>query len=158
MITEKQGKAYAAITLDLLYKMKIKVNPEILSEQMELIYDLYEPNEVEEIYDNMIQNNRILLNNISGRANCYIINAYDSSKKQIRMIREFCNNTIEIGKMYITQPGENADIYYQLIKDIRNKNMDILIMNVFTIFGMSEMELNMVIHLCRKNHIIFVEI
>lgn len=158
MITEKQGKAYAAITLDLLYKMKIKVNPEVLSEQMELIYDLYEPNEVEEIYDNMIQNNRILLNNISGRANCYIINAYGSSKKQIRMVRQFCNNKIEIGKMYITQPGENADIYYQLIKDIRNKNMDILIMNVFTILGMSEKELNMVIHLCRKNHIIFVEI
>ncbi len=158
MITKKQGKAYAAITLDLLYKMKTKIDPEILSQQMELIYDLYEPKEVEEIYVNMLQNNRILLKNISGRANCYIINSYDSSKKQISMIRRFCSNKIEIGKMYITPPGENLDSYYQLIKDIRNKNMDILIMNIFTILGMSERELNMVIHLCRENHIIFVEI
>lgn len=158
MITKKQGKAYAAITLDLLYKMKVKIDPEILSEQMELIYDLYEPKEVEEIYGNMLQNNRILLNNISGRANCYIINSYNSSRKQVGMIRRFCSNNIEIGKMYITPPGENLDTYYQLIKDIRNKNMDILIMNIFTILGMSERELNMVIHLCRENNIIFVEI
>ena len=60
--------------------------------------------------------------------------------------------------MYITPPGENLDTYYQLIKDIRNKNMDILVMNIFTILGMSERELNMVIHLCRENNIIFVEI
>lgn len=158
MITKKQGKAYAAITLDLLYKMKTKVNPEILSEQMELIYDLYEPKEVEEIYINMLQNNKILLNNIKGKANCYIVNSYESSKCQINMIRKFCDNKIEIGKMYITQPGENLDMYYQLIKDIRNKNMDILIINIFTILGMSERELNMIIHLCRENHIIFVEI
>ena len=32
------------------------------------------------------------------------------------------------------------------------------IMNVFTILGMSERELNMVIHLCRENNIIFLEI
>ena len=158
MITKKQGKAYAAITLDLLYKMKIKINPEILSEQMGLIYDLYEPNEIEELYCNMLHNNKILLNSISGRANCYIINSYESKKEQIRMIRKFCGRKIEIGKMYITPPGENLDTYYQLIKDIRNKNMDILIMNVFTILGMSERELNMVIHLCRENDITFIEI
>ena len=57
MITKKQGKAYAAITLDLLYKMKIKTNPEVLAEQMELIYDLYEADEVEDLYSNMVQNN-----------------------------------------------------------------------------------------------------
>ena len=74
MITKKQGIAYAAITMDLLYKMKTKINPEILAEQMELIYDLYDPVEVEELYYNMLQNNKILFNNISGRANCYIIN------------------------------------------------------------------------------------
>ena len=60
MITKKQGKAYAAITLDLLYKMKIKTNPEVLAEQMELIYDLYEADEVEDLYSNMVQNNKIL--------------------------------------------------------------------------------------------------
>ena len=51
MITKKQGKAYAAITLDLLYKMKIKTNPEVLAEQMELIYNLYEADEVEDLYN-----------------------------------------------------------------------------------------------------------
>ncbi len=158
MVTKKQGKAYAVITLDLLYKMKVKIDPETLSEQMELVYDLYEPKEAEEIYTNMLQNNRIFLNSISGRANCYVINSYNSRKKQISAIRKFCNKNIEIGKMYITPPGENKDTYYELIKDIRNKNMDILIMNIFTILGMSERELNVVIRLCRENNIIFVEV
>ena len=158
MVTKKQGKAYAAITLDLLYKMKIKIDPETLSEQMELVYDLYEPKEAEEIYTNMLQNNKIFLNSISGRANCYIINLYNSRTKQISAIRKFCNKNIEIGKMYITPPGENKDTYYELIKDIRNKNMDILIMNIFTILGMSERELNVVIRLCRENNITFVEV
>ena len=53
MITEKQGIAYATITLDLLYKMKVKVNHKNFSEQMRLIYDLYEPDEVEELYENI---------------------------------------------------------------------------------------------------------
>lgn len=158
MITKKQGKAYAAITLDLLYKMKVKIDPEILSEQMELIYDLYEPSEVEDLYSNMIHNNKIILKNISGRANCYIVNSYDSRKRQLNMIQNFCGSNIQIGKIYITPPGENGDMYYKLIQDIRNKNMDILIMNIFTILGMSERELNMIIHLCRENNIIFVEI
>lgn len=158
MITKKQGIAYAAITMDLLYKMKTKINPEILAEQMELIYDLYDPVEVEELYYNMLQNNKILLNNISGRANCYIINFCDTKDRQIKMLRKFCKNNIEIGKMYITPPGENKEIYYNLIKDIRNKNMDILIMNIFTILGMSEREKSMIVHLCRENDITFVEI
>lgn len=115
MITKKQGKAYAAITLDLLYKMKVKIDPELLSKQMELIYDLYEPKEVEEIYINMLQNNRIIHKSIRGRANCYIVNSYNSANEQIKRIKEFCYSKIEIGKMYITGPGENTDTYYQLI-------------------------------------------
>lgn len=158
MITKKQGKAYAAITLDLLYKMKVKIDPELLSKQMELIYDLYEPKEVEEIYINMLQNNRIIHKSIRGRTNCYIVNSYNSANEQIKRIKEFCCSKIEIGKMYITAPGENTDTYYQLIQDIRNKSMDLLIMNIFTILGMSEKELNVIIHLCRKNQITFVEI
>lgn len=158
MITKKQGKAYAAITLDLLYKMKVKIDPELLSKQMELIYDLYEPKEVEEIYINMLQNNRIIHKSIRGRTNCYIVNSYNSANEQIKRIKEFCCNKIEIGKMYIAGPGENTDTYYQLIQDIRNKSMDLLIMNIFTILGMSEKELNVIIHLCRKNQITFVEI
>lgn len=158
MITKKQGKAYAAITLDLLYKMKVKINPEILSKQMELIYDLYEPKEVEKIYINMLQNNKIIHKSVRGRANCYIINSYNSINEQTKRIKEFCSNKIELGKMYITEPGENVDIYYKLIQDIRNKSMDLLIMNIFTILGMSEKELDVVIHLCRKNQITFIEV
>ena len=122
------------------------------------VEQLYEADEVEDLYSNMVQNNKILLKNISGRANCYIVNLYDSSKRQMNMIRNFCKKNIEIGRIYMTTPGENSDTYYKLIQDIRNKNMDILIMNVFTILGMSERELNMVIHLCRENNIIFLEI
>lgn len=158
MITKKQGKAYASITLDLLYKMKIKVNPEILAEQMDLVYDLYDFQEIEDIYDNMINNNKIFQSSTKGKANCYIINLYNSSKEQMNMARKFCKNKLEIGRMYITPPGENMDKYYELIKDIRNKNMDILIMNIFTILGMSEREINMIIHLCRENNILFLEI
>lgn len=158
MITKNQGKAYAAITLDLLYKMNVKVDPALLAEQMNLIYDLYDTNEIENIYNNMLHNNRIISENISGRANCYIINSYNSANKQIDLARQFCGSSIEIGKMYIAPVGENADKYYELIKDIRNKNMDILFMNIFTIYSMTEREKNVIIRLCRENGIIFVEI
>ena len=158
MITEKQGIAYATITLDLLYKMKVKVNHKNFSEQMKLIYDLYEPNEVEELYENIERNNEIIEKAISGRANCYVVNSYNSREKQMKIIRKFCEDRIELGKIYISTPGENTDAYYKLIQDIRNKSMDILLMNVFTILGMSERELAMIIHLCRENDITFVEI
>ena len=76
----------------------------------------------------------------------------------MKIIRKFCKDRIELGKIYISTPGENTDAYYKLIQDIRNKDMDILLMNVFTILGMSERELAMIIHLCRENDITFVEI
>ena len=158
MITEKQAKAYATITLDLLYKMKVKVTTEAFSNQLDLTYDLYDCDEVEDIYNNMKQNNKIIYKNIRGRANFYVVNIYNSAKMQIELSRRFCNNNIEIGKMYITPPGENADNYYELIKDIRNKNMDILIISIFTILGMSEREKSIIVHLCRENKITLVEI
>ena len=158
MITKQQAKAYAAVTLDLLYKMKLKVSPEILAEQLKLTYDLYDSDEIEEIYNNMIQNNRIIINNTKGKANFYVVDIYKSSKTQIELYRKFCKNNIEMGKIYISTPGENADNYYELIKDIRNKNMDMLIMSVFTILGMSERERSMIVHLCRENKILFLEI
>lgn len=158
MFTKNQAKAYATITLDLLYKMKIKITPEIFSDQMDLIFDLYEDTEVEELYINMLQNNKTLLSNIKGRANCYIVNIHNSAKAQAEMVRRFCNNNIELGKVYITSPGENADKYYELIQDIRNKEMEILMINIYTILGMSEREMGVIIHLCRENNIILVEI
>lgn len=158
MITKKQGKAYASITLDLLYKMKVKVTPESFENQLDLTYDLYDCNEVEDIYKNMKQNNKIINKNMRGKANLYVVNLYNSSKTQIELFRKFCKGNIEIGKMYITPPGENADNYYELIKDIRNKNMDILLMSIFTILGMSEREIGIIVHLCRENEIMLIEI
>ncbi len=158
MITKKQGKAYATIALDLLYKMKVKVTPESFENQLDLTYDLYDCNEVEDIYQNMMQNNKIINKNMRGKANLYVVNLYNSSKTQIELFRKFCKDNIEIGKMYITPPGENADNYYELIKDIRNKNMDILLMNIFTILGMSERERGIIVHLCRENDVMLIEI
>ena len=158
MFTKKQGIAYATITLDLLYKMRVKISTESFAEQMRLIYDLYEPEEVVELYENIKRNNKVIEQSISGKANCYIVNSYNSREKQMNMIRNFCKDRVELGKVYISTIGENTDAYYKLIQDIRNKNMDILLMNIFTIFGMSERELSMVIHLCRENEITFVEI
>lgn len=158
MITKQQAKAYATITLDLLYKMKTKVNLESFSNQLDLMYDLYDSDEVEDIYNNIQQNNKIIYNNIKGKANFYIVNVYNSAKIQIELLRKFCKNNIEIGKMYITPPGENADNYYELIKDIRNKNMDMLIISIFTILGMSETERGIIVHLCRENQITLIEI
>ena len=158
MFTKKQGIAYATITLDLLYKMRVKISTESFAEQMKLIYDLYEPEEVVELYENIKRNNKVIEQSISGKANCYIVNSYNSREKQMNMIRNFCKDRVELGKVYISTIGENTDAYYKLIQDIRNKNMDILLMNIFTIFGMSERELSMVIHLCRENEITFVEI
>ena len=158
MITKKQGISYATITLDLLYKMKIKVSNQTFAEQMKLIYDLYEPDEVEALYENIIRNNRIIENSLTGRASCYVINIYNTKEQQLNLLKNFCKDTVELGKIYLTTPGENADNYYKLIQDIRNKNMDFLLVNVFTILGMSEKEFSIIKHLCRENNIILIEV
>lgn len=157
-MNREQAKAYGAITLDLLYKMKIKITPKILAEQMDLVFDLYDLNEVQQEYNNMIENNKILTKNISGKANCYIINVFNSAQKQKETIEKFCGTKIEIGRIYISPPGQNSEKYYELIRDIRNKNMDILFMTIFTIFGMSDEERAIIVNLCRKNNITLVEV
>ena len=157
-MNRRQGIAYATLTLDLLYKMKIKITPEIFSEQMKIVYDLYDLDEVEKEYDNMLENNKIIYKNLKGRANCYIINIFDTIKTQRKAIEKFCGENIEIGKIYVTPPGQNQEKYYELIRDIRNKNMDILFMTIFTIIGMSEIERAIVVKLCRENNIMLVEI
>lgn len=93
-----------------------------------------------------------------GKANCYIINFNSTVDKQLEALRKFCGNNIEIGKIYVTPTGDNTDKYYELIKDIINKKMDILFMNIYTIFAMNEREKGMIVHLCRKSKIIYVEI
>ena len=94
MFTKKQGIAYATITLDLLYKMRVKISTESFAEQMRLIYDLYEPEEVVDLYENIKRNNKVIEQSISGKANCYIVNSYNSREKQMNMIRNFCKDRV----------------------------------------------------------------
>lgn len=157
-MNKKQGIAYGAITLDLLYKMKIKITPEIFAEQMKIVYDLYDLEEIENEFNNMLENNKILTKSLSGRANCYIVNIFGSAKEQKVAVKRFCGNNIELGRIYVTPPGENSEKYYELIRDIRNKNMDILFMTIFTILGMSDEERAVIVKLCRKNNITLVEV
>lgn len=158
-MNKNQAKAYAAITLDLLYKMKITITPEILAKQMNIIYDLYDEEEVEKQYEQMIENNKIFNKNISGRANTYIVNIFDSSTQQKQSIERFCkNSTIELGKVYVTPIGQNTEKFYELIRDIRNKSMDVLIVTVFSIYAMSDQEWAVIVKLCRENEINIVEI
>lgn len=158
-MNRNQGKAYAAITLDLLYKMKIKITPEVLADQMNLIYDLYDEDEVETEYKQIIENNKIFNKNISGRANAFIVNIFDSSVQQKNAVERFCkNSTVELGKVYITPPGENQEIFYQLIRDIRSKLMEVLIVSLFSIYAMSDREWAIIVKLCRENQINIVEI
>ncbi len=158
-MNKKQGKAYAAVTLDLLYKMKVKVTPEILSKQIDLIYDLYDEDQIENEYEQLIENNKIFNINISGRANAYIINIFDTSTHQKQRIEKLCRNaTIELGKIYVTQPGENSEKFYELIRDIRCKNMDVLIVNIFSLYAISSKEWAVIVKLCRENKINIVEV
>lgn len=158
-MNRNQGKAYAAITLDLLYKMKIRITPEILAKQMELIYDLYDEDEVEKEYNQIIENNKIFNKSISGRANTYIVNIFDTSIHQKQQIERFCKNTtVELGKMYVTPPGQNSEKFYELIRDIRNKAMDILVVTIFSIYAIPSKEWAVIVKLCRENEINIVEI
>lgn len=159
LISKKQGMCYAALTLDLLYKMKIKITPEIFAEQMKLTYDLYEQDEVEREYELMKENNRIFNKDISGRANTYIINIFETSTQQKQAVERFCkNSSLELGTVYTAPIGENAEMYYKLIRDIRNKAMDVLIITIFSIYAMSHEEWAIVVKLCRRNGINIVEI
>ena len=157
-MNKKQAKAYAAVTLDLLYKINVKVTPMILADQMDLIYDLYDLDEIMQKYERL-GNNKVCVNSISGKANCYIINAFSTVEKQKKRFTEFCENTnLKIGKIYVTNARENSEIFYHLIRDIRNKEMEVLILNIYTYYSMSEEELAVIIRLCRKNNINIVEI
>lgn len=158
-MNRNQGKAYAAITLDLLNKMKIAITPEVLAKQMDFTYDLYDEEQVEKEYEHLIQNNQEPYQNINGRANAYIVNIFDSSAHQKQSIEKFCKNTtVELGKLYITPPGENSEKFYELIRDIRNKSIDVLIVTIFSLYAMASEEWAIIVKLCRENDINIVEI
>ena len=158
-MNKNQGKAYAAITLDLLNKMKIAITPEVLAKQMDFTYDLYDEEQVEKEYEHLIQNNQVSYQNINGRANAYIVNIFDSSAHQKQAIEKFCKNTtVELGKIYITPQGENSEKFYELIRDIRNKSIDVLIVTIFSLYAMQSDEWAVIVKLCRENDINIVEI
>lgn len=158
-MNEKQGIAYAAITLDLLYKMKVKISPEILAEQMDLIYDLYNLDEIEAEYEKLIKTNRTILKKTKGRVGAYIINLYDSSKDQIKNIEKFCfKHRLNLGRVYITKEGFNSEKYYELIRDIRNKEIDVLVITIFTLIGMSVEEYAILVKVCRINDVNIIEV
>ena len=80
-MNKEQAKAYATVTLDLLFKMKVKITPMVLSEQMELIYDLYDLDEIINEYSK-IKNDKTFVKATSSKANCYIINIFNTANKQ----------------------------------------------------------------------------
>lgn len=158
-MNEKQGIAYAAITLDLLYKMKVRVSPEALAEQMRLVYDLYELDEIEEEYEKLIKTNKTILKSAKGRVSGYVIDLYDSSKDQITNIEKFClNHKLNLGKIYVTKPGTNSEKYYELIRDIRNKEFDVIVITIFTILGISTEEYAILVKACRNNSVNIIEV
>lgn len=157
-MNKSQGKAYAGITLDLLHKMKIKVTPEVLSKQMDIVFDLYDGDEAEKQYEQILEKDKVS-SNIRGKANAYIVNVFDSNAEQKQMIERFCKkSTVELGKIYITSPGQNSERLYDLIRDIRNKSMDVLIITVFSIYAMADKEWAVIVKLCRENKINIIEI
>lgn len=157
-MNRSQGKAYAGITLDLLHKMKIKITPEVLSKQMDIVFELYDGEEAEKQYEQIMESNKTPTN-VKGKANAYIVNIFDSNAEQKQMIERFCKKaSVEIGKIYVTSPGQNSERLYDLIRDIRNKSMDVLIITVFSIYAMADKEWAVIVKLCRENKINVVEI
>ena len=158
-MNKEQGIAYAAITLDLLYKMKEKISPEILADQMNLIYDLYDLDEIEAEYEKYKKSNKTIFRRNKGRVGSYIINLYDSSKDQIKNVEKFCfKHRLNLGRIYITRPGVNSEKYYELIRDIRNREIDVLIITIFTLIGMSVEEYAVLVKICRINNVNIIEV
>ncbi|MBE5820808.1 MAG: hypothetical protein E7310_08440 [Clostridiales bacterium] len=158
-MNKEQGIAYAAITLDLLYKMKEKISPEILADQMNLIYDLYDLDEIEAEYENYKKSNKTIFRRNKGKVGSYIINLYDSSKDQIKNVEKFCfKHRLNLGRIYITKPGLNSEKYYELIRDIRNREIDVLVITIFTLMGMSVEEYAVLVKICRINNVNIIEV
>lgn len=80
----------------------------MLANQLDLIGDLYYANKIKDLYVNMLQNNKIILNKTKEKANFYVVNIHNSSKVQIELFRKFCK--YKICKIYITPPGKMQTI------------------------------------------------
>ncbi len=158
-MNKNQAKAYAAVTLDILHKINVKITPKILAEEMDLIYDLYDLDEILEEYDKLDGINSGKKENISGIASCYIINGLGTEELQKNSFNVFCKNKkLTVGEIYITNEKENSEVFYHLVKDIRDRKMNILFLNIYTYYLLTEEELAAITKLCRKNNIIIVEI
>ena len=63
-----------------------------------------------------------------------------------------------IKKIFIAPPGINQEKYYELIRDIRNKEIDVLIVAGLTILGISTEEYAVLVKICRKYEVNLIEI
>lgn len=93
-----------------------------------------------------------------GKVSCFIVNINNSINRQTKMVRHFCKDKLIIEKIYVIDPGDTPKKYYELIKDIKNKSMDILLINIFTFLGLSEKETGTIINLCREYEITVIEV
>lgn len=157
-----KGKAYAAVALETLFTRKKPINAKNLTKQMEIAYDLYEEDEIDFYYNKVLEKNE---NNddfkqIEDKVNyCYIVNVFESSSQQKDMIEKFCKNSnIDLRKIYIAPTGRNTDKFYELIKDIRARAFDILIVTIFSVYAVPDEEWAIIVKLCRQNDIQIIEI
>lgn len=157
---KNKGKAYAAIALETLFNSKKTVNVKNLSKQMDIAYDLYEEDEVEYFYNKVLKKEEESFpDKIEGNVNCYIVNVFESSTHQRESIERFCKSSnINLRKIYIAPTGRNTDKFYELVKDIRAKAFDILIVTIFSIYAIPDEEWAIIVKLCRQNDINIIEI
>lgn len=154
-----QAIAYAGVTVDFFNKKKEKITPDKFTKKMEIMYELYNEDEIEYQLNEIIENNKMINKKINGIAYCYIINIFDSEEKQSIAMKKFIEGCkLEIGKTYIASPGKNTNQFYELIQDIRNKNMNVLIVTIFSIYAIPDEEWAMIVKLCRENEINIIEI
>lgn len=155
-----KGKAYAAVALETLVTRKKTINPRNLLKQMEIVYDLYEEDEIDYYLNKVLEKDENAnIDKIEGKVNCYLVNVFESSSQQKEKIERFCKSSnIDLRKIYVTPTGKNTDKFYELIKDIRAKTFDILIVTIFSIYAVPDEEWAIIVKLCRQNDIHIIEI
>lgn len=155
-----KGKAYAAVALETLETRRKAINPRNLIKQMEITYDLYEEDEIDYYLEKVLEKDEnVNTDKMEGKVNCYLVNVFDSSSQQKETIERFCKNTnVDLRKIYVAPTGKNTDKFYELVRDIRAKAFDILIVTIFSIYAVPDDEWAIIVKLCRQNGIHIIEV
>ncbi len=158
--TRQNAIDYATITLSLMIKTKIKATPKNIATQMDLVFDLYDIEDLEEQRNKIMKEDRLFHNMQGKRVGYYMIDIFNSLNKQEEIIEKFCSNSeLKLVRKYISPIGKQTDEFYEIINDIRNKNIDILVINVFSLYAIQDNEdKKSIVKQCRKNGIHFIEI